>query len=659
MPGFLNLPFAALAAAIAIPSLLLLYFLRLRRKEASVSSTLLWRKTIEDLQVNAPFQRLRKNLLLLLQLLLLVLLCVALARPVKNISAGPGRRSILLIDHSASMNAKENSGKTRLELAKRYADELVDRMGRDSGASVIAFTDDAQVVQPMTSDRTALKNAIDSIQPTDRPTKFETAYRLADAQGGGVEVWLLSDGRASDVDRARVRGTLHEETIGTPQTDNVAIVAMDARRNYDDPTQVQIFVRLANFGSQVTTPDVQLSVAPMDPGGKLNWQVVRVASSCLLPTSWTPTQREEAQKAQNLKPKDSVEFDLNLTSAAALKVQQMHRDAVSADDIAEAIVPPPRQLRALLVTTGNYFLERALNSLDLRQPAIVTPDQYEASWKDAKTSPANYDVILFDAYVPKRLPTDGNFIWFGVVPDGIGVTAEKSGKDFLHIQDARFLDWQTDHPILRGLSLQSVQLRDTLNLKLNSNADALAQGLRGPLIVLDRENRQTHLIVGFDLWESDWPEHVSFPIFMRNAMQFMALGSAMNVQASYQPGQTPRIARASLAKLGDVKQLTLTTPDGAQIVNIPPAGDVVLPALNHVGIYSLEPPLAGFEHLAVNLLDSNESNLSPLDVRGAGAAGSTAGGDKTQSDLWRWLIACSVLPLLMIEWWVYTRRMHM
>ena len=26
---------------------------------------------------------------------------------------------------------------------------------------------------------------------------------------------------------------------------------MDARRNYDDPTQVQVFARLGNFGSEV------------------------------------------------------------------------------------------------------------------------------------------------------------------------------------------------------------------------------------------------------------------------------------------------------------------------------------------------------------------------------------------------------------------------
>ena len=89
-PHFLNWQAAAIAAAVAIPALLVLYFLKLRRREMPVSSTILWRKAIQDLQVNAPFQKLRRNLLLLLQLLLLLLLILALAKPVANVHADAG-----------------------------------------------------------------------------------------------------------------------------------------------------------------------------------------------------------------------------------------------------------------------------------------------------------------------------------------------------------------------------------------------------------------------------------------------------------------------------------------------------------------------------------------------------------------------------------------
>src|SRR5437764_13972714 len=95
LPHFLNIWHAVLAAALAIPALLILYFLKLRRREMAVSSTLLWKKAIQDLQVNAPFQKLRRNLLLLLQLLLLILLVLALSRPVSNYRPGAGAVTVI------------------------------------------------------------------------------------------------------------------------------------------------------------------------------------------------------------------------------------------------------------------------------------------------------------------------------------------------------------------------------------------------------------------------------------------------------------------------------------------------------------------------------------------------------------------------------------
>ncbi len=83
---------AIYAAAVSVPLLLLLYFLKLKRREQIVSSTLLWKRAVQDLQVNAPFQRIRHNILLLLQLLMLLAILLAVAGPILSLLAGPGRR---------------------------------------------------------------------------------------------------------------------------------------------------------------------------------------------------------------------------------------------------------------------------------------------------------------------------------------------------------------------------------------------------------------------------------------------------------------------------------------------------------------------------------------------------------------------------------------
>ena len=77
--------------------------LRLRREERTVSSTYLWQHLVRDVEANAPWQRLRRSLLLLIQLLLAALLVAVVARPVSERPAGLARDLVLVIDASASM----------------------------------------------------------------------------------------------------------------------------------------------------------------------------------------------------------------------------------------------------------------------------------------------------------------------------------------------------------------------------------------------------------------------------------------------------------------------------------------------------------------------------------------------------------------------------
>ena len=64
-----------------LPALITLYLLKRKRVRLTVPSSILWQRFLAETQANRPFQKLRNNLLMLLQLLLLLALTFALARP--------------------------------------------------------------------------------------------------------------------------------------------------------------------------------------------------------------------------------------------------------------------------------------------------------------------------------------------------------------------------------------------------------------------------------------------------------------------------------------------------------------------------------------------------------------------------------------------------
>ena len=83
-------PLALGLFALSLP-LVLLYFLKVRRRERMVPSLLLWETSLRDREASAFFQRLQRDPLLLLQILALAAMAVALARPAMTVM-GQGAR---------------------------------------------------------------------------------------------------------------------------------------------------------------------------------------------------------------------------------------------------------------------------------------------------------------------------------------------------------------------------------------------------------------------------------------------------------------------------------------------------------------------------------------------------------------------------------------
>src|SRR3954453_8330942 len=254
--------------ALVPPAIVALYFLKLRRQPLEVPSTYLWKRTIEDLHVNSLWQRLRQNLLLFLQLLLVALAMLALMRPGWEGAKLQGDRFIFLVDNSASMSATdETDAKNRLEKAKNVVGGMIDQMSSGMTAMIISFADTPQVVQEFTDNRRLLRERLGTIEPTVRGTDLRGALELADGlanpnriplregdrdidvvEAQPAKLYIVSDGRFEDVKGFSLGQNLKPfyVPIGTFEAQNLAITGFTTRRDESRPEEKQAFVQVAN-----------------------------------------------------------------------------------------------------------------------------------------------------------------------------------------------------------------------------------------------------------------------------------------------------------------------------------------------------------------------------------------------------------------------------
>ena len=170
-------PIAFALFGLAAP-IIILYILKLRRRREPVSTLMFWDQIFKEKQTTSLFQKLRQFLSILLQLLFLALLVLALAQPQLAFMTKSARQIVLIIDRSASMNALDESI-SRLESAKQRATRIIDSLRFIDEMMVISCHTQPVIHSPFTDHQKSLRQAIESIQPTNVRTDLEPALELA------------------------------------------------------------------------------------------------------------------------------------------------------------------------------------------------------------------------------------------------------------------------------------------------------------------------------------------------------------------------------------------------------------------------------------------------------------------------------------------------
>jgi hypothetical protein len=674
-------------------AIIALYFLKLRRRPVRVPSTLLWRKSLEDLHVNSLFQRLRRNLLLFLQLLAVALVMLALAGPRMKGLANEPRRYVLMIDQSASMSATDIAP-SRLARAKEEAKKVIANMNSDDLAMVISFSDQARVVSSYTGDTRLLNQRIESIEPTQSTTSLREGLQVAAGLanpskqldvGEGVvatsvitpKLFIYTDGGFGDVEGFSL-GNLEPEVvvIGPPPpaykrpgeasgpaadkvgeshpSDNVAILALQARRDDEKPDVHQVFGRVHNYRDADVTTEAQLyrhaPDRPSDDGALVDAIALKV-----------PAGSEQ-----------SFKFDLADATLAPYEVRLTVNDALAADNRAYTVVGTARKAHVLVVTPGNRYLEDTLKTPSAEQLAdisIVSPEQAKEEGLARDLKGGRYDLVIFDGVKPDTAP-EANTLYFGELPPGAAYANAKE------VQQPVILDWDISHPVLhyvRDLSLIVVAAAKVVELP--PGAKSLIDSDRGSVAFSVPREGFTDVVVTFPLLmntapNTNWFRYISFPLFIMNSIQTLGNVRENTSEEVAQVGK-PLVLRAETIE----KEISVTSADGLTTDRVPrsPQGTFVYNKDDKTGVYLAEWEPKGQLPVAVNLFSPRESDLATRGMIPAGTPESAQEGYKIkigynpvtavkqappiQKDIW-WYFALLILGVLVVEWYVYNRRVY-
>ncbi|MCP4543379.1 MAG: VWA domain-containing protein [Chloroflexi bacterium] len=611
-------PLALTFAALSIP-IILLYMLKLRRQDVLVSSTLLWQRLLRDREANAPWQRLRRNLLLLLQLLILALLTLALARPFIPTPTIVVGSVVILLDASASMRATDVAP-TRFDAGIRAAQEIVAGLGTGDVATIIAAGPQPRVLASAVSasDRSRLRRALEDAAPTNGPADWEAAFALAAASMAGAQdtrAVIISDGALPET-LPSLPGEIRFVEVGGGG-DNLTIAALATR---EGPTGPQAFLRVVNYGDADADPLVEFS-----------------ADGVLFDARHLPV---PAHASADLTLTD-LPYDLQVLQAR-LAVD----DALSLDDTAWAVHASPVSGRVLLVSDGNLFLERALGALPSVELVRLAPDQ---------PLPAEpFALYVYDGAITGTLPT-GNLWLVGPtasMADGFSISV---GNPFTATAITHVAD---DDPLLRYVDLDNVHVLQARTMEPPPGARVLVESAGGPLLFVAEQPEGRLAVLTFDLRDSDLPLQIAFPILTANLADWLLPQGSGGLPESVRPGDPVPIPPNP-----EATEIIVTAPDGTRYPL--PIGEKtpVFAATDQLGVYLVEqldqsdnvadwPNPTQSAVLTINLFDEAESNIAPREVVRVGQTEVAAATreEEGRREFWPWLAGVA-LVVLAVEWW--------
>jgi Ca-activated chloride channel family protein len=588
-------------------------YLHHRRPQHRKVSTLRFWASVQP--VSQPRRRkLREPWAFLAQIIFLLLLVLALANPRWG-SALQARSVAIVLDASIWSQARPAGEQAWIDRERTEALRVLDSLPVEDRVLLLRAEPDAPPIMPFTTDRGALRRAIQNAQPSsvaaDLPRALETARAALGGARRGLLVYvgpgLVDSEQERNLEQLRGEMESPDKIAGQPQflmrlvgdlasVKNRGITRISLRRDAAQPDRWRLLTQLKNYSNE----KADLSLAFSVNGQPLGQRKVSLAPNALA----------------------NEEDEFTWDRGGMLQAEISPSDALQADDRATVSIPTFRMVRvAIFANSAAPFAADMLNVLSSNpyvQAQVLSPE--------LSTNISPDIAISQGANVPTQFAS--NSIWFF------------GGAPAAGSKPVRVTGWNPQHAVTRWVRTHDISVRNPTTLKVQPGDTVLAY-IEGnppaPLILAREQDGHRILIVGFNPHDSNFPQESAFPLLMAGGVEWMT-HSVDEVADSLSTGE--------IDLPGPVTKIV--APSGRDVPFARKGADVHFLALE-TGMYGVLAP-GGEISIAVNPPALPAQLVQPTQSETAQAEREPL--PPPSWDAWRWLVLLAIVALW-AEWWLY------
>jgi hypothetical protein len=270
---------------------------------------------------------------------------------------------------------------------------------------------------------------------------------------------------------------------------------------------------------------------------------------------------------------------------------------------------------------------------------------------------------------PETSP-EANTLYFGALPPNKGIERVKE------VDGPIILDWDVAHPLMQYVrDLNTVLVQKAMTCEPPPGSTILIDSNSGPIAFVTARGGFIDAVVGFSLldgtkFNTNWQLKSSFPLFLYNTIRTLGNARESSGDEIHLPGMPVVLRADSVATTVDVIGPNRAKSD---TLKRSPQGTFVFSGAKSTGLYRVQWGKDEALSFAVNLFDPRESDLAPRGLVPDGLSeaqqdaykikigfNAVKGQRKSEpaiKDYW-WPLAVGMLGVVLLEWYIYNRRVY-